>query len=237
MARRYREHPSLTRSLVLTMASPAQLIVFRIQEALQDFSGTRWPASELVRHINEGQRFIVTRRPDLKATHVTFACVAGARQTIPATAMLLMDVGENASGRKSAITKVDRKLLDATAPNWLSLPGASVIEHFTHDLAESRDFMVYPPARAGVEVTLNVANYPTDVPAPAAPGRTFSTASGNTDLPAGWESALINFGLFRAYSKDAEFGGNAELAASYFGLVQAEVGEQAQASAIAAPKE
>lgn len=219
------------------MASPAQLIVLRIQEALQDISGTRWPASELVRHINEGQRFIVTRRPDLKATHVTFACVAGARQTIPGSAMLLMDVGENATGRKSAITQVDRKLLDATVPSWQSLPAASVIEHFMHELAEARDFMVYPPARAGVEITLNLAVFPTDVPAPAAPGRQFTTVSGNTDLPADWESALINFALFRAYSKDAEFGGNADLAASHFGLVQAAVGEQSQSSAAAAPRE
>lgn len=219
------------------MATPAQLIVLRIQEALQDFSGTRWPASELVRHINEGQRFIVTRRPDLKATQVTFNCAAGARQTIPDTAMLLMDVGENATGRKAAITKVDRKLLDATVPNWLSLPAAGVVEHYTHDLAESRDFMVYPPARAGLQITLNVAEFPTDVPEPTAPGRLFTTVGGNTDLPADWESALINYGLFRAYSKDAEAGGNAALAATYFGLAKADLGEQLQSSAVAAPRE
>lgn len=216
------------------MTTTAQAIVLEAQTALQDLTGTRWPASELVRYLNDAQRAIVTKRPDAKATRVTHTCVAGAVQTLPATAQSLIDIHTNASNR--AVTKVDRAILEATERNWMGAT-QGVPVHFMHALTEPRTFYVYPPATVGTTLACVFSNYPTDVSAPSAPGKLASTVSGDIDVPDEYEAALLHFVLFRAYSKDAEFGGNAQLASQHYQLFKAEIGEQAQGAASTTPKE
>jgi hypothetical protein len=215
------------------MATAAQSIILRAQTTLQDVSGVRWPADELVRYLNDGQREIVRLRPDQKAASVTMSLVEGYRQTISPDHAALIDVPANASGRFKRITKVDLALLDSVEPTWRSKPAASEIVHFCHDLREPRVFYVYPPAQSGLAVEAVVSVYPTDVAAPN--GATFASVSGDIDLPDQWADALLNYVLFRAYSKDAEFGGNAALSAAYLQRAQAILGVELQSSAVVAP--
>lgn len=216
------------------MPIPAQSIIFRAQTALQDVSGVRWPADELVRYLNDGQREIVRLRPDQKAASVTMSLVEGYRQTISPDHAALVDVSANASGKRKRITKVDLALLDSVEPAWRSKPAASEIVHFCHDLREPRVFYVYPPAKAGSTVEVVVSLYPADVPVPS--GASYGAVTGNIDLTDQWADALLNFILFKAYSKDAEFGGNAQMAASYLGLFNAAIGSQLQSTATVAPQ-
>lgn len=216
------------------MVIAAQGIVLEAQTALQDLTGTRWPASELVRHLNDGQRVISTKRPDSTATLVDFSCVEGAHQMLPNTAQTLIDVHTNANGR--AVTKVDRHLLEATSRSWTTTTKAAPI-HFMYSLAEPRAFYVYPPATSGTTLSCVFSVYPTDVAAPTAPGKLYTTVTGNISLPDEFEMALLHYVLFRAYSKDAEFGGNAALATNHYQLFKAEIGEQVQGVVSVAPKE
>lgn len=216
------------------MTITAQAIILEAQTALQDLTGTRWPASELVRFLNDGQRAIVTKRPDSKATTVTHTCVAGPIQTIPATAQSLINVHTNASNQ--AVTKIDRALIDATMRGWTGV-ASGVPVHFMHSLTEPRVFYVYPPATVGTTLSCVFSNYPTDVGAPTAPGKLASTVSGNIDVPDEYEAALLHFVLYRAWNKDAEFGGNAQLASQHYQLFKAELGDQAQGVSSTTPKE
>lgn len=220
------------------MTTTAQSIVADAQTALQDPTGTRWPASELVGYLNDGQREIVTVRPDITAGQVTFVPAAGSEQDIPSTAMVLLDVLRNTSGKKRAITKVRAALLDATARDWRSMTGVTEFTHFCHDLSAPRSFDLYPPAAAtGASIELLVAAYPTDVAAPTSPGKLASTVSGSISLTDEWANALRKYVIFRALSKDAEYGGNSALAANHYQLFKAALGEQLQSSAAVAPKE
>lgn len=216
------------------MATTAQSIILRAQVALQDTEGVRWGAPELVNYLNDGQREIVRLRPDQKAGTVTLALAAGYKQALGAAHMALIDIPSNATGKHKRITKVDLVQLDAIDPVWRSKAPASEVAHFCHDLRDPRTFYVYPPAQSGLAVEAVVSVYPTDVAAPN--GATFASVSGDIDLPDQWADALLNYVLFRAYSKDAEFGGNAQLAASYLGLFNAAIGSQLQSTATVAPK-
>ena len=218
------------------MPIPAQSIIRTAHETLHDEDGVRWPAFELVRYLNIGQRVIITFRPDQKYTTAPHTLAAGHRQQLPAAAMALMDIPNNATGRKRRITKVGALQLDAVSPDWRSRPGATEIAHFMHDLREPRTFDVYPPAASGAQVDVTYSLYPVDVPVPA-DGSSASSVSGNIDLPDHWESALLDYVLFRAYSKDVEFGGNAQMASSYLGMFNAAVGSQLESTALVAPKE
>ena len=216
------------------MTTPAQSIILDAQLELQDLTGIRWPATELVQHLHEGQRAIAQKRPDTTATVVTFSPAApGARHTLPAAAASLIDIPRNAAGRKRAITKVDQVLLDATVRDWQGMTPSTEVLHFMHDLREPRVFLTYPPAAATTSLELMYSAYPASTP--TASGATAATVSGNIDLPDEWATALRYYVLFRAWSKDAEYGGNPQLAATNYGLFKAELGEQLESAATVAP--
>ncbi len=216
------------------MPSPAKPIILAAQDELQDPAGVRWPATELVQHLHEGQRAIAQKRPDTTATVVTFSPAApGARHTLPAAAASLIDIPRNAAGRKRAITKVDQVLLDATVRDWQGMTPSAEVLHFMHDLREPRVFLTYPPASTAAALELVYSAYPAATA--TAGGAAASTVTGNIDLPDEWATALRYYVLYRAWSKDAEYGGNAQLAVTNYGLFKAELGEQLESAATVAP--
>lgn len=218
------------------MAITAQSIVLDVQTTLQDLTGTRWPAHEIVGYINDGQREIAAKRPDVTATQIAFVTAEGAEQALPAMAMSLIDVPRNTSGSKRAITKVDAALLDAFSRDWRGMTGVAEFSHFCYEPTDPRAFDLYPPASAGTSVQLLVSAYPTDVPSPTPPGVLASTVSGSISLGDEWCSALRNYAAFRAYSKDAEFGGNAALAGQFYQLFRSAIGDQLSSTTELSPK-
>lgn len=218
------------------MTIQAQAIIRKAQVDLLDEAGTRWPARELVSHLNDATRALVVARPDITTATKPVTLTAGVRQALPTDAAALVDVPSNATGRKRAITKVDQLLLDRTAIGWQGMAPAAEIEHFMHDLREPRAFLVYPPAKAGASVELTYSARVQPIAAPAGTGKTWEQVSGDIGLPEEWESALLDYVLYRAYSKDAELAGNAQLAASHLALFNNAAGIQLEASGTVAPK-
>lgn len=217
------------------MTTTARSIIERAHVQLQDTDGVRWPAYELVAWLNDAQRAYLEKRPDQKCTTQAVSLSVGFRQSIPATALSLMDIPNNSTGSMRRITKVDMLVLDSVLPTWRSATAATQVTHFMHDLREPRTFQVYPPAAAGAQVDMTYSLYPVDVPVPDMGGPA-STVTGNLDLPDHAAEAVLNFVLYKAYSKDAEFGGNSQLAASYLALFNAAVGSQLQTTATVAPQ-
>lgn len=214
------------------MKADAQTIIRKAASTLKDVKGTRWPAPELVQYLNDAQRAIVARRPDATAVTEEVQLVAGPRQTLPSAAATLIDLPRNAAGRKRQITRVDQRILDATSPAWYSGAPSEEIKHFMHDPRDPRVYLVFPPARAVAKVELQYAARPADVATPAGPTSAF--VAGQCALDEEWADAIYHFILYRAYTKDAEFGANAAMATSQLGLFKAELGEPLQSSAVVA---
>ena len=146
----------------------------------------------------------------------------------------LIDIPRNAVGRKRAITKVDQLLLDATVRDWQGMAPAAEVLHFMHDLREPRVFLTYPPASTAAALELVYSAYPAATA--TAGGAAASTVTGNIDLPDEWANALRYYVLYRAWSKDAEYGGNPQLAAANLQLFRGELGEQLESAATVSPK-
>lgn len=216
------------------MTTTAQSIILDAQTTLQDIAGVRWPATELVGYLNDGQQVISTQRPDQTAWTYTITLAAGHVHVLPAEYQALIDIPHNVGGRKARITKIDMVQLDAVEPGWRSRSQASEIKHFMHDLREPRVFQVYPPAINGTAVSAVVSEYPTPVTNPS--GASYTTVTGSISLPDHWKQPLVHYVLFRSYAKDAEFGGNAELSASHLALFNAAIGSQLQSTGTVAPK-
>lgn len=218
------------------MAVTAQSAIQRVVDVLQDPSGTRWTIAELVRYYNDGRRQIILHRPDLAAADVTIALVAGARQALPATAAKLLDVRGNSGGSKLPVTMVsDRRLLDACDPGWRAAAGQETIVHVMYDEREARVFEVYPAAAVGASLATTCSVYPTDIAQPGE-GATYADVAGNLDLSDICANAIVDYVLFRAYTKDAEFSPDPQRARQHLELFANALGVELQAVMASSPR-
>lgn len=219
------------------MTTTAQSVLHRVVITLVDPNATRWSTAELVRYLNDGQRDIVLVRPDATAVTTTMALAAGARQTLPAAGAKLLELIRNTSGNKRAIRLTDRVLLDAQNPDWYSKTGVTDIRHYTFDAREPRNFYVYPPAAAsGASVELIYSAYPTDITEPSA-GSLYTDVTGNISVADIFVNALVNYILYRAYSKDSENAQNAQIASGMYQLYQSMLGLEFTSTTGVAPKD
>jgi hypothetical protein len=219
------------------MTTTAQYLVKECQTALMDLAGVRWPASDLVTYLNDGQRDLILARPDANAVTASFVPVAGARQALPSASMSLIDIPRNTAGNKRSIRKIAVEDLDAVNRDWRSMTGVTEIAHFAYDAREPNIFDIYPPAAAsGASIEVTYGSYPTDVSVPSGDGKAYTTVAGNISVNDQWATALYNYMMARAYAKDAEYGGNVTLATAYMSAFTGLIGVQLQSSQGIAPK-
>lgn len=178
----------------------AQSIIDRAQIVLQDTTGIRWPeGTELLGWLNEGQREVALARPDASITTTTFSCVSGTRQDLPSSAQQLVEVVRVANG--GAVRKVPRQILDAQLPSWHTAASGDA-KHYMYDPRVPHEFYVYPPAASNQQLVVRYHVSPADC---ASIGSTISVDDQ-------YAPALMDYILWRAYSKDSEYTANMDRA-------------------------
>lgn len=197
------------------MPIPAASILSRATTILQDTTNVRWPMSELTQWFNDAQREIVLLKPEASVLNTPVQLQTGnTKQTLPASAIRLIDIVRNlgADGLTpgAAVRIVAREVLDSQRPNWHSEAGQSVIKHFVFDPRDPRTFYVYPKPSSAVylETVYSVA--------PAEVTESGGVVSGNLALDDIYSNAVLDYVLYRAYSKDAEYASNGPRAAAHY---------------------
>lgn len=194
------------------MTVTVKSVVDRSGVVLNDVNNVTWPRSELVQWVNDGQRELVRIHPDAKSKTVLLALVAGARQSLPADGIALIELRQNDEG--PAIVPCDRASLDAFKPDWMVSGANNRVRHFIPDAASTDRFYVYPPQPSPPSSVLaSYAAYPATV---AETG-----AYINLDVRDIYAENILNYVLYRAYSKDTEFADGAARAAAYYQLFKA----------------
>lgn len=203
------------------MTIAASTILDRASKVVMDTTNVRWPTTELIQWLNDGQREIVLHRPDAKPVSAQITLETGTRQklasgtgaggvgadTYPAKLLdVICNVG--VSGRTSAVRLVQREVLDAQTPSWHGQTGSTTIKHYMTDPRDPLAFYVYPPAASGAKVEILCSAYPKDVTDPV--------SNSNIDVPDIYANALLDYVLYRAYSKDSEYAGNAQRAQFHY---------------------
>ena len=218
------------------MALTAQSLILRAVTTLQDTTSIRWPANELVRYLNDGQRELALLRPDALSANATVSLVAGAKQALPANGSKLIDVIRNTGGNKRAVRMTTRTILDSQVPSWYNQTGVTEVLHYTYDVRDPKVFYVYPPAAAsGASVELVYSSYPTDITEPA-DGALYTAVTGTISVPDIYGNTLVDYVLYRAYSKDAEYAGNVQRAAAHYGAFSAALTAELNGTTGVAPK-
>jgi len=191
----------------------ASSIISSARNVFHDSTGVRWPDSECLEWLNNGQRAIVNLRPEASVLNETMVLVAGTKQTIPASGIQLIDVIRNMVGAGQltpggVIRLVDREVIDSTVPTWHSDTAAAngEVQHYVFDGRDPKTFYVYPQSAGvnGVELIYSVS--PADV---AAVGNVITL----DDI---YSNALLDYILYRGYSKDAEYAGNISRASGHY---------------------
>jgi hypothetical protein len=218
------------------MSVTVQSVIDRVQTTLQDTTGVRWPVvSELVLWINDAQREIALLKPDSSAKNETVTLVTGTKQTIPSggnrllRAVRNMSAASNGTGKRS-VRLVSREVLDAQTPDWHDptvggdAAHTSVIKHYIYDEANPRNFYVYPGVSGASYLEIIYSANPSAV-----------AQSDNLDIPDIYANAVMNYVLYMAYMKDAEYAGNSQRAANHYQIFTASVTGKGQVDAITTP--
>ena len=212
-------------------------LLLRIEDTLQDTTNVRWSEAELLRYINDAQREIVNLRPDASADHANVQLATGTEQAIPDVGLRLIKVVRNMSAAggsatgKRVIRIVDREILDSQAPDWHdpTVTGdaahTTVVKHYVFDEDDPRKYYVYPGVSGNAFVEIVFSRSPTDL----------ANTSATLYVADIYANAIIDFVLYRAYMKDAEFAGNQQRASSHYQLFVGSVTQGAQVQTIVSP--
>ena len=189
-------------------------LIDRAEEILQDVTNTRWSQQTLLDYLNDAQREIVLYRPDANPVNASFTLAAdSSKQTLPAAALRLMKVYKNLSPNKSSIAAIDRAVLDDKIEDWYEATGTAV-EYYVYDGLDPKIFYVYPHTTASnATIELVYSSLPSEITI-----SNFSTATDVIGLDDIYANALMNFVLYRAFLKDAEYAANAQRAGSHYQL-------------------
>lgn len=152
--------------------------------------------------------------------------VGGTAATVNASQLLevirnLGDAGTEADAG-TTILPISRQLIDVLLPDWHTASCIGYIRHFISDPKDPKTFYVYPKASSSpaMYVEVAVSRVPTEIAALAD-----TIDSGLDDM---YENSLIDYVLYRAYSKDSEFTPNAERAQRHYQLFQQSLGIKLQ---------
>lgn len=214
-------------------------LVNKAQTILQDVTSVRWPVLELQGWLNDSYREILILRPDSNTLTGSFTCAAGARQVITTqfpNALRLIEVVRNlavASDRR-AVRLVDRRVVDEQRRTWYAETPSVTIQHYMFDPRLPKEFLVYPPATNTAQLELAYAQVP------AAHTLTESQLTNPATaevirLDDSFANAMLDYVLYRAYSKDAEYAANATRAAAHYQVFQNALGIKGQVEAASQP--
>ena len=205
-----------------------QQIVDRARRILQDTTsgGTRWLDAEMLDWINDAQREIVLLKPNSFSSVEDLALVAGTKQTLPAEGLLLLTVVRNVNGK--AVRRVDRNILDSENPDWHTATPGNTVEHYIFDEDAPDTFWVYPPQSGtpgDVEVIFSKA--PTDL------ASLVSVITLN-DI---YMNVILDYVLYRAYSKDTDYAGNVQRASNHYNGFNNSLGVKTQVEFSSSPNQ
>ena len=187
-----------------------QEIINRAGILLQDTANVRWTAEWLRDAVSDSYTEVINRRPDAHSFAVAHNCAAGVRQSVAASqprAIRVIDVVVNtaATSDKRSVRRTERKTLDDQVRSWQAQAETENIELFMLDPNLPKEFLVYPPATSAAVLEIVISTLPTP----------HNSTSETLRIGDNFAGAILDYVLYRAFSRDAETG-NANRAMAHY---------------------
>lgn len=201
------------------MATAVNDLVDSAEEVLQDSGNERYSVAELVSWLNFGQKAVVRLKPDAYPSRDAVQLSAGLWQSLPSGSVLLLDatmnMGTDGSTEGTPITIVDRKWMDGALPTWTTETAATTVKHVIYDSkTQPKAYMVYPQSDGTNYIEIVTSALPAD-----------AAVDGNITLGDEYAEALLDYILYRAYSRDADYVENGQRALAYWQSFLMNIGE------------
>lgn len=193
-------------------------ILNRANTLLNDQAWVRWPKQELLDYYNDATKAIVLVRPDAHTKHETFSCAEGTKQDLPKDALRLIEVIRNSTGK--VIRFVPRKALDDSYPDWHASAKSESVSAYTYDERYPKIFYLYPGTTASHNIDLVYSV------APQSKTIVEVEADAVADLDDIYINPMIDFILYRAFSKDSEYSANINRANTHYQAFMQQLGEK-----------
>lgn len=220
------------------MTFNAKASLDRARRIIQDETNVRWPLPELRLWLNDALREIALLKPTAFSKSVVITLVAGTYQRQDEV-IRVMHVTRNLKSTQDSprlggrsIRSVDKDMLDATLPEWhdaaRTRPSA-IVKNVCFDDNEPMAFWVYPPNDGNGIVEAIVAKIPDGVPAPPTDNEADINAyDADLDVSDIYSNAILDYMLYRAYAKEAQFAASAARAAAYYQAFSNAIGVSTQ---------
>jgi hypothetical protein len=183
---------------------PVSEIVWRVRQLVHDSSGARWSDAEMIKWVNDGLNQTVLFKPTANSIRISIPLAVGTIQDLPASAFQLLRITHNTTGESCRVIDQDR--LDAANPMWRVATQTSTVEHYMYEPEIPREFQVYPANDGTGSVEATVSGVPTRV----------VTMTDPIPLDNIYGPVLVDYLLYRAYSKHSKFAGNEQRAANAY---------------------
>ena len=200
----------------------------RVNTVLVDTTQTRWPYEELVVWFNDAVLAVINRRPDANIQNTEFTlAVNSSKQVLPDNGLRWIELMYNVTSG-TPIRKTPRRQLDDQIPAWHKKTGAEP-KQYVFDERDPKVIYVYPQVTTQTSVLACYSVTPIEV----------ELANIETDtLPIddNYINALVDYILYRAYSKDADYASNGQRAMNHYQAFSNELGDKFQVDAAYNPK-
>lgn len=227
----------------------ASEVLDRARRLIQDETSVRWPLVELVMWLEDGQREIALQKPSAVSVNRVMPLDAGTLQTLPDDAIALLRIVRNivsveGDGRRNpgpVIRVCARDMLDAQNRNWhdsRDVRYSRTVKHYVYDEEDTRSFYVYPGNDGTGMVEAVVAIDPARIIiARGADAEDLAAYEVELTVQSIYVNALVDYVLYRAFAKDAQYAGNAQRAALHYQQFANALGIKFNQEALSSPNQ
>jgi len=192
----------------------------------------RWAQAELLDYYNDAGSIIVSHKPQANATTSSTIMVSGVKQSLPTggTALIRINrnMGTDGSTAGKAVTIISQDVIDRTTPTWVTDTASATTDHYMYSTRNPGIFYIYPQSDGTGYLELIYGK----APATVAIG---DIASTNVALSDDYLMIMLDYILFRAYSKDSDVPNAAARASAYKASFMEGIGMDTQGELTVAP--
>lgn len=213
---------------------------------LNDEEYVRWPLPELCTWLNEGVKAIILAKPSAYSHSRIIPLQTGTLQNVPVagnpTPLLMVRAVRNllstASPREGGriITPTNHETLDAQLPFWHDrrhVQWRKEVRHVIYDEDNPLEFYVYPGNDGTGLIEAILSELPPPLVASGSPD-VLASYQGDIGLPEPYSVPLLDYVLFRSFSKD-DLEGSAGRALAHYQAFAAAIGLKIQVEGATSP--
>lgn len=224
----------------------AKDVLKRVRAILQDAGSVRWTLQELTDGLNDGLLEICFLKPSACAQTIVLSLQQGTFQTLAENHSQLIRVIRNITSADGVtprvsgpvITPIEREILDQQISNWHDssvMPFSVTVRHIITDPISPRDFYVFPGNNGSGRIEAVVAVEPTKITVPSPDPNDIDEYTDEIGIAPIYQSVLIDYMLYRAFSKDMQMAGAAQRAMAHYQNFNNALGVRRQIEGFANP--